>query len=213
MTTSTIAVIGGTGNLGLGLARLWAAAGLNVIIGSRSAEKAAAAASTIAACGGGDHNAAAATRADIVVVTVPYASQEETLRDIAGACRNKIVVDTTVPLAPPKVWEIELPIAASAGMRAQRILGPDVRVVSAFHNVGAAKLREGARADCDVLVFGDDKEARAVVMELAGRIATRGVDGGRLANSVAAEALTAVLIGINRRYKVAGAGIRITGLS
>jgi predicted dinucleotide-binding enzyme len=95
---------------------------------------------------------------------------------------------------------------------AQRLLGSGVRVVSAFHNVGAKKLHGAERAECDVLVFGDDPEARAIVVDLAAFVATRGVDGGGLANSVAAEALTSVLIAINRKYKVPGAGIRITGL-
>jgi 8-hydroxy-5-deazaflavin:NADPH oxidoreductase len=126
--------------------------------------------------------------------------------------QGKIVVDAAVPLVPPKVSTVQLPTEGSAAQIAQRLLGDGVKVVSAFHNIGAAKLRAGERADCDVLVFGNDKESREVVIALAGDVATRGVDGGVLANSAAAEALTSVLIGINRRYKVPGAGIRITGL-
>ena len=113
---------------------------------------------------------------------------------------------------PPKVSVVQLPAAGSPAIVAQRVLGPGVRVVSAFHNVGAKKLHGGERADCDVLVFSDDPAARATVIDLAGLVATRGIDGGVLANSVAAETLTSVLIAINRRYKVPGAGIRITGL-
>ena len=112
---------------------------------------------------------------------------------------------------PPKVSVVQLP-ATSPAVQAQRELGPGVRVVAAFHNVGAKKLQEGEKADCDVLVFGDDVAAREVVIQLAGSVASRGVDGGVLANASAAEALTSVLIAINRRYKVPGAGIRITGL-
>ncbi|HVT55916.1 MAG TPA: NADPH-dependent F420 reductase, partial [Xanthobacteraceae bacterium] len=105
-----------------------------------------------------------------------------------------------------------LPPEGSAAQIAQNLLGEGVRVVSAFHNVGAAKLRAGERVDCDVLVFGNDKEAREIVISLTRQVASNGIDGGVLANSIAAEALTSVLIGINRRYKVPGAGIRITGL-
>jgi NADPH-dependent F420 reductase len=117
-----------------------------------------------------------------------------------------------VPLVPPKVSVVQLPASGSPAVVAQRLLGSGVRVVAAFHNVGAKKLHHGEKADCDVLVFGDDAAARAQIIELAGVVATRGVDGGSLANSIAAEALTSVLIAINRRYKVPGAGIRITGI-
>ena len=122
------------------------------------------------------------------------------------------MVDAAVPLVPPKVSTVQLPREGSAAQIAQSLLGDGVKVVSAFHNVGASKLHQGDRADCDVLVFSNDKEARELVMALAGLVATRGIDGGVLANSAAAEALTSVLIGINRKYKVPGAGIRITGL-
>ncbi len=113
---------------------------------------------------------------------------------------------------PPKVSVVQLPAAGSPALVAQRTLGEGVRVAAAFHNVGAKKLHRGEKADCDVLVFADDAAVREQVIELAHVVATRGVDGGVLANAVAAEALTSVLIAINRRYKVAGAGIRITGL-
>lgn len=208
-----IAILGGTGDLGSGLARCWAAAGYDVTIGSRSAEKAKEAAATLGGSVRGDGNIEAARAADIVVVAVPFASHEGTLRDVKDAVQGKIVVDAVVPLVPPKVATVQLPKEGSAAQIAQALLGEGVRVVSAFHNVGAAKLHGGERANCDVLVFGDDKDARAAVIELAGAVASRGIDGGVLANSAAAEALTSVLIGINRRYKVPGAGISITGLS
>jgi NADPH-dependent F420 reductase len=147
------------------------------------------------------------------VVAVPFASHDATLTEVKEVVQGKIVVDAAVPLVPPKVSVVQLPAAGSAAQMAQQLLGPDVRVVSAFHNVGATKLHEGGRADCDVLVFGDDKAARDVVIGLANEVASAGIDGGVLANSAAAEALTSVLIGINRRYKVPGAGIRITGLA
>jgi NADPH-dependent F420 reductase len=146
------------------------------------------------------------------VLAVPFSSHEATITEIKDAVQGKIVVDAAVPLVPPKVSTVQLPAEGSAAQIAQRLLGDGVKVVSAFHNVGASKLHAGERADCDVLVFGNDKESREIVIALAGEVATRGVDGGVLANSAAAEALTSVLIGINRRYKVPGAGIRITGL-
>jgi len=211
----TIAIIGGTGDLGSGLARLWARAGYSIVIGSRNREKAEATARELCEGGGcvrGDENPAAARAADIVVLSVPYASHDAIVEEIKRAVDGKIVVDAAVPLVPPKVALVQLPASGSPAVVAQRMLGPGVRVVSAFHNVGAKKLHGAEKADCDVLVFGDDPAARASVIELAGIVATRGVDGGSLCNSVAAEALTSVLIAINKRYKVPGAGIRITGL-
>lgn len=209
----TIAIIGGTGDLGSGLASRWAAAGYPVVLGSRVEEKAIAAAQAmgVASARGAD-NFGAASAADIVVIAVPYANHDAILNEIRPAVAGKIVVDAVVPLKPPKVSVVQLPEEGSAAAIAQRILGGTARVVSAFHNVGAAKLRGEGPVDCDVLVCGDDKEARDAVIALADAAGTRGVDGGVLANSVVAEALTSILIGINRRYKVSNAGIRITGL-
>jgi 8-hydroxy-5-deazaflavin:NADPH oxidoreductase len=212
----TIAILGGTGDLGSALAKRWAAAGYPIVFGSRSKEKAEAAAKDTQAGGSapvrGEHNAAAAAAGEIVVIAVPYASHAAILNEIKPAMAGKIVIDAVVPLVPPKVSVAQLPPEGSAAQAAQQILGPETRVVSAFHNVAAAKLQAGGAIDCDVLVCGDDKAARETVIELANAAGTRGIDGGALANSAAAEALTSVLIGINRRYKVAGAGIRITGL-
>lgn len=207
-----ISILGGTGDLGSGLAKKWLASGYPIVIGSRSAEKAAAFAQELGTGARGADNAGAAKLGDIVVLAVPFASHEATLLEVKDAVQGKIVVDAAVPLVPPKVSTVQLPAEGSAAQIAQRLLGEGVRVVSAFHNVGAAKLHAGGRADCDVLVFGNDKDARETVIGLANEVATCGIDGGVLANSVAAEALTSVLIGINRRYKVSGAGIRITGL-
>jgi 8-hydroxy-5-deazaflavin:NADPH oxidoreductase len=208
-----ISILGGTGDLGSGLAKRWLAAGYSVVIGSRSAGKAHAFAAGLGKGARGADNVGAAESGDIVVLAVPFGSHEATLLEVKNAVQGKIVVDAAVPLVPPKVSTVQLPAEGSAAQIAQRLLGDGVRVVSAFHNVGAAKLHAGGRADCDVLVFGNDKDARDTVIELANEVASCGLDGGVLANSVAAEALTSVLIGINRRYKVSGAGIRITGLS
>jgi NADPH-dependent F420 reductase len=216
-----VAIVGGTGALGGGLAMRLARAGLAVAIGSRSAAKAEDAASEIVASGGatggaavtGHDNAAAAAVGDVIFVTVPFASQAETLRAIAPAAAGKIVVDTTVPLVPPKVARVQLPAAGSAAAVAAAALGPDVRLVTGFHNVSAHKLRSAADIGGDVLLFGDDVEARDVVAALAGRMGVRALHGGPLDNAVAAEAMTSVLISINKRYKVAeGAGLLVTGI-
>ncbi|HVS13886.1 MAG TPA: NADPH-dependent F420 reductase [Thermoanaerobaculia bacterium] len=212
----TLAVVGGTGDLGGGLAWRWARAGYPIVIGSRSADKGAAAAQQLRgnfpeASIEGTENAEAAAAAEIVVVTVPFAHQQPTLETLAGAVAGKIVVDTTVPLVPPRVARVQLPPEGSAAVIAQRILGDGVRVVSAFHNVGAEHLREDHEIDCDVLVFGDDLEARARVAALVEAAGMKAWEGGPLVNSAAAEALTSVLIGINKRYGIVGSGVRITG--
>ena len=212
-----IAIIGGTGDLGSGLALRWARAGYPVVLGSRARDKAETAAGEIAAAAPGSHvrgedNLGAARAGDVVVIAVPFSNHDAILEEIRDAVQGKVVVDAAVPLVPPKVSVVQLPTEGSAAQIAQRILGEGVRVTSAFQNVSAKKLRDGGAVDCDVLVCGDDKAAKEATMQLADAAGTRAVDGGALANSAAAEALTSVLIGINRRYKVNGAGIRITGL-
>ncbi|HTZ71039.1 MAG TPA: NADPH-dependent F420 reductase [Acetobacteraceae bacterium] len=207
----SIAIIGGTGNLGAAMARRLAKAGRRVIIGSRAAESAARVAGELGYGIAGLTNAAAAGAGDIVIVTVPFAAQSATLADIAPHVGGKIVVDTTVPLMPPKVMRVQLPPEGSAAQRAATILGADVTLVSAFHNVAAHKLATDAGIACDVLVFGDDRGARAKIVALANQMGLRGVHGGALVNAVAAEAMTSVLIFVNRTYKVDGAGVIITG--
>jgi NADPH-dependent F420 reductase len=208
---ATIAIVGGTGKLGAAIARRLAKAGRTVVIGSRSADSAQASAQTLGFGLTGMANADAAAAADIVFVTVPWAAQEATLAEIRPHVAGKIVVDTTVPLVPPKVMRVQLPAEGSAAVRAQGLLGEDVTLVSGFHAVAAHKLITDADIACDVLVFGDDKAARGVVVALADLIGLRGIHGGALANSAAAEALTSVLIFINKTYRVDGAGIQITG--
>lgn len=210
-----VAIIGGTGELGSAIARRLSRSGLEVIIGSRDPARAAAAAAALAAATGrvvsGFANAEAAARGSIIIVTVPFASQEATLHEIAAGVAGKILVDTTVPLMPPKVMRVQLPTEGSAAQRAQKLLGEGVRLVSAFHNVAAHKLATDATVDCDVLVFGDDKAARESVIRLVEACGLRGLHAGVLANSAAAEALTSILIFINKQYSVDGAGLRITG--
>ena len=208
---ATVAVVGGTGKLGSAIARRLAKAGRTVIIGSRSHESAEAAAAEIGFGIKGLANADAAAAADLVIVTAPFAAQEATLLAIAPHVAGKIVVDTTVPLVPPKVMRVQLPPEGSAAQRAQKLLGDGVRVTAAFHNVAAHKLATDADIGCDVLVFGDDKDARAEVVKLVAATGLRGIHGGALANAAAAEAMTSILIFINKTYQVDGAGVTITG--
>jgi 8-hydroxy-5-deazaflavin:NADPH oxidoreductase len=208
---ATVAVVGGTGKLGSAIARRLAKAGRTVIIGSRSQESAEQAAAELGLGVKGLSNADAAAAADLVIVTAPFAAQEATLLAIAPHVVGKIVVDTTVPLVPPKVMRVQLPPEGSAAQRAQKLLGDGVRVTAAFHNVAAHKLATDADIGCDVLVFGDDKDARAEVVKLVAATGLRGIHGGALANAAAAEALTSILIFINKTYQVDGAGIAITG--
>ena len=218
---ATIAVIGGTGAEGGGLALRWAAAGHRVIIGSRDAAKASAAASELRAllpAGSGAlegaASEAAAARAAIVALTVPFAAQMATARALKPVLGGKIFIDVTVPLVPPKVSTVQLPAGGSCVALVQKELGAEVRVVSAFQNVSAHKLKKLDQAiACDVLICADDKDARQRVIELAADAGLRGINAGPLANSAAAEALTSLLISINRAYKVPDAGIAITGLS
>jgi NADPH-dependent F420 reductase len=217
----TIAILGGTGDLGTGLARRWVEAGYTVIIGSRTEEKALAAAEdlkTVMAERGVENiavqameNLAAATTADLVVVTVPFSHQASTLELVKDALQGKILIDVTVPLVPPKVAKVQMPEEGSAGQIAQALLGKEVSVVSAFQNVAAHHLQEGKGIDCDVLVTGNNIEAREVVIGLVEAAGMRGFHAGPIANAAAAEALTSILIAINRRYKC-HAGIQITGL-
>ncbi len=207
----SVAVVGGTGNLGAAIARRLAKAGHRVVIGSRSGESAAKAAEELGFGLTGVANADAAAVCDIVIVTVPFAAQQATLAEIAPHVVGKIVVDTTVPLVPPKVMRVQLPVEGSAAVRAQGLLGEEVTLVSAFHNVAAHKLITDADVDCDVLVFGDDKAARTEIIGLAQQMNLRGLHGGALVNSAAAEALTSILIFLNKTCQVDGTGIRITG--
>ena len=213
-----IAILGGSGKEGSGLAFRWAHAGYPVVIGSRSAEKAAQAAQEINAALGreavrGTDNPAAAAAGAIVVLTVPYAAQRSTVEEVRAALAGKILVDVTVPLVPPKVSRVQLPDAGSAVEAIQKLLGSEVKVVSAFQNISAHHLKDLDHViDCDVLVCSDDREAADRVISLARDIGLGAWNAGVLANSAAAEALTSVLIAMNQRYKVPAAGIRITGI-
>lgn len=211
-----IAIIGGTGDLGSGLAMRWARAGHQIVIGSRDGDRAAAKAAEftdragVAIAGAG--NAEAAAQCELVVMTVPYASHAATLEIIRPHLSGKILVDVTVPLKPPKVRTVQLPEGGSVAKAVQKELGEDVRVVSAFQNVAAAHLAELEHdIDCDVLVCGNDKDARATVIGLAEDAGMKAWHAGRIDNSAVAEGLTSILIFLNGSYKIDGAGIRISG--
>ena len=224
MTTENLpvlAILGGTGDLGTGLARRWAQAGYEVIIGSRTQEKAEAAVADLrevmAERGVSEitvqakENLAAAEAADIVTLTVPFSHQSSTLEVVKSALQDKLLIDVTVPLVPPKVARVQLPPQGSAGQIAQELLGEEVAVVSAFQNVAAAHLQEGRGVDCDVLVSGNKKAAREEVIKLVEAAGMRGFHAGMINNAAAAEALTSVLITINKQYGC-HAGITISGL-
>lgn len=216
-----LAILGGTGDLGTGLARRWAQAGYRVIIGSRTQEKADAAVADLksvmqergvrAVTVEAMENLAAAQAADIVAMTVPFSHHRSTLELVKPALQGKILIDVTVPLVPPKVARVQLPAQGSAGQIAQELLGEDVQVVSAFQNVAAHHLQEGQGLECDVLVCGDKKEARAQVVELVEAAGMRGFHAGSIANAAAVEAMTSVLIFVNKQYQCR-AGIKLTGI-
>lgn len=214
----TIAIIGGTGKEGKGLAYRWCKAGYSVIIGSRSVEKAQAAADEIAAMlldGNkpiGMENPLAAEKADLVVLTVPFAVHVPMLESLKGHLQGKILIDVTVPLVPPKVTKVQLPAAGSAALEAQQILGDEVKVVAAFQNISYENLLHNEDVKCDVLVCGNGKAAREVVLKLVADTGLVGWDAGPLENSVVPEGLTSILIGINKQFGVQSAGIQIIGV-
>jgi NADPH-dependent F420 reductase len=213
----TLGLIGGTGKEGKGLAYRWARAGYNVIIGSRTKEKAETAAQELNQRLGGEPvrgmlNPDAAWACDIAILTVPYEAHTATLESVRETLAGKVLVDVTVPVRPPKVSVVHLPAQGSAAQEAQALLGDQVRVVSAFQNVSHEHLVEDHPIACDVLVSGDDAEAKKQVLLLVEAAGMVGWDAGPLPNAVVAEGMASVLIGINRRYKMKGAGIRITGV-
>ena len=220
-----IGLVGGTGREGRGLAVRWARAGHTVAIGSRdevrarerarelSVEIAAEREHLAGAIVGGD-NAWAIDGADAVVLSVPYPAHAETLQALAKGLLGRLVIDITVPLKPPRVQVVQLPPGQSAALEARAILGPEVRLVAALHHVSAVHLGDPSHPiDCDVLVCGDDEPSRAAAIALIEDLGVRAIDAGPLQNAIALEALTPVLLHINKRYKNPGVGLRITGLT
>lgn len=212
-----IAVLGGTGKEGSGLALRWAAAGYDVTIGSRELEKAQRAAAELNAALGkdmahGTTNRDAAAQADIIVMTVPYAAHAATAESVKDVVQGKVFVDVTVPLDPANVRRVKMPPAGSAAMEAQQFLGEAVRVVAAFQNISAEHLKSlDHEIECDVLVCGNDKDAKQQVIELARAARMTAWDAGPIENAMVVEGLTSVLINLNIKHKVKAAGLRITG--
>lgn len=213
-----IAIVGGTGNEGKGLAYRWAKFGHKVIIGSRNIEKAQAAVSEIRSLMSKPVeldsmiNLDACRESEIIVLTVPFSAHQTTLESIKDAVQGKIFIDVTAPLVPPRVSKVQMPPAGSALKEAKQILGDGVRVASAFQNISHELLLKDDLIECDVLVCGEDKETRAIVLQLVFDAGLYGFDGGPIENSVVVEGLTSVLIGLNIQNKVHSAGIRITGI-
>ncbi len=221
--TCKIAILGGTGPEGTGLANRLARAGEHVVIGSRDAQRAQETASRLREQIGGSaqiegtDNAAAAAQCEVAVLTVPFSGQAALLKQLKGVWKpGTIVIDTTVPLAasvggtPTRmlgVWQ------GSAAEAAKELLPQGVSIAAAFHNLGAELLSGEAAVECDVLVCSDDEKAKQIAMELAAKIpGVRALNGGKLENARTVESITALLIGLNIRYKVHSAGVRFTGL-
>ncbi|MBM3151682.1 MAG: NADPH-dependent F420 reductase [Chloroflexi bacterium] len=215
---ASIAVLGGTGREGKGLAYRLAKAGYRILIGSRSPEKAVAVAGELTSLLGpgadvrGASNLEAARLAGLVVLTVPYAAHRETLESIREAVYGKIVVDVTVPLVPPKVTMVQMPPAGSAALEARQVLGESVSLAAAFQNISYELLLTDEQIECDVLVTGDSKATRAAVLKLVHAAGLTGWDAGPLENSLVAEGMTSILIGFNKQYGATHAGFRITGV-
>ena len=212
----TIAILGGTGDLGTGLAIRWSKAGYKIVIGSRTLEKAQNAVANLQEISpetpaDAMENLDAAAAGDIVVLTVPAEHQISTLDYVKDNLQGKILIDVTVPLVPPKVGTVQLPEEGSAGKRAQAFLGEDVMVVTAYQNIAAHLLQQDVDIECDVLVCGNKKDARQRVIDLSADAGMAGWHAGPIANSAAAEALTSILIQINRQGVVKHSGIKIIG--
>jgi NADPH-dependent F420 reductase len=212
-----IAIVGGTGKEGRGLAMRWARAGHEIAIGSRDPERAKEKARELSGLGlgsfqGGD-NPWAAGWAEAALISVPYSAHAATLTELRPALQDKLVIDITVPIVPPKVTQVHLPQGQAAALEAQAILGPSAKVVAALHHVSAVHLTDLEHdLDTDALVCGDDEAARVQVMKLIEQLGLRALDAGVLRNAIALESLTPVLLHMNRKYKSPGAGLRITGL-
>lgn len=214
----SIAILGGTGKEGKGLAYRWAKAGYNIIIGSRTEEKAKSAARELMDLLNGDalvdgcDNLEAAKKANIVVLTVPYAAHKDTIEGLKEAVKGKLFIDVTAPIVPPKVATVQMPPAGSAAQEARQILGDEVEVCAAFQNISHELLLDNFAVECDVLVTGTSKDARAETIKLVDAAGLVGWDAGPIENSVVVEGLTSVLIGINKKYGSTHAGIKLTGV-
>ena len=208
----TISILGGTGDLGTGLALRLLNAGYSIVIGSRTLKKAKKASSKLGINTVGMTNKDAASVGDIIILTVPFAHQRTIVEECKNQLKGKLFIDTTVPLMPPKVATVQLPSEGSAAQISQNILGEQVNVVSAFQNISAELLQSNQSIDCDVLVCGDKKLAREQVIKIINSIGLKGWHAGMLRNSAAIEAMTSVLISINKHHTISHSGIKVTGI-
>ena len=213
-----IAILGGTGDEGFGLGFRWAAAGHEIIIGSRKAEKGLQAAADLlqklpAGRVTGTDNATAAAAADLAVLSVPYWAQESTLASLKEVLEGKLLITVVAPTGEKKSRVWRLPSGKSAAEEAQDLLGENARVVAAFQSIGAHHLTDpDFKIDSDVLVCGDKGADKQTVMQLCEDAGMRGVNAGALQNAIVAEGMVSVLIAINIIHKVKSAGIRVTGI-
>jgi NADPH-dependent F420 reductase len=216
----TIAVIGGTGKEGKGLAYRWVKAGFKVIIGSRNAEKAQTAVGELIdrlsnkekSRLSGMENAEAVRKAQLAVLTVPYEFHKSILESLKSELSGKYLIDVTVPMIPPKVSTVHVPPEGSAALQAQLLLGDSVSVISAFQNISFGLLLSEEKINCDVLVCGKDSESRQVGLKMVAAAGLKGWDAGPLENSIVAEGFTSILIRINKQAGTKTAGIQITNV-
>ncbi len=217
LINTTLAIIGGTGKEGSALAARFAKAGISVIIGSRDPAKAQSTASALnqrlrISTIEGYSNRDAAARSQVVLLSIPFEGMQPILEDIRDAAQGKIIINIASALDPERKSRARVPAAGSITAQVQQFFGPSAKVVAAFQNISPELLESLEEIDSDVLVCGGDKEARTTVIELIRRAGIEAFDAGVLANAVAVETITAVLIAVNIKYKIKGAGIRLTGV-
>ncbi len=212
-----IAIVGGTGKEGRGLARRWAAAGHEVRIGSRDDEKARQCAKNLTETDplkiDGGSNAWAIESAEVVVLSIPYSAHGETVRALKSQLGDAVIIDITVPLRPPRVTEVNIPPGHSAALEMADILGKNAPIAATLHHVSATHLADPGHAfESDALVCADSERAKAVAMTLVGDLGLRPLDGGPLRNAIALEALTPLLLHLGKRYGHPGVGVRFVGI-
>jgi len=214
-----IAIIGGTGKEGKGLAYRWLQAGHHIIIGSRNVEKAQTAVEELrfilpkVSYLEGMDNQKAVEACEIAVLTVPFTAHQSILSELKEVLAGKLLIDVAVPINPPKVTRVWMPHEGSAALQALSILGENAKVASAFQNISYERLMSSEEIECDVLVCGNGKELRQIVIKLVKDAGMQAWDAGPLENSMVVEGLTSILIGLNIQHKVPSSGIRITGIN
>jgi NADPH-dependent F420 reductase len=213
-----IAILGGTGKEGRGLAYRLARAGYEIFIGSRSLEKAQSTADDLLSIIGepvrihGASNTEAVSRSEIIILSVPYQVHQEALINVKNCMEGKLLIDVTVPIFGKENDRVQIPPAGSAAQEAQLILGDSAEICCAFQNISYKNLLDFAVCECDVLVTGTSELARRETIDIVYNIGFRGLDAGSIENSIVVEGLTSILIHINRQYKSSRAGIKITGV-